>query len=236
MYRFTIELAETPIEINTSREAFKGRCRDYLSEKPAEFSVSVSDADIEFERECAKAEEPFEWQLEWMAIYRKICSGMYGKDTVLMHGSSLAVDGRAYLFCAPSGTGKSTHTRLWRQYLGDRVLMINDDKPLVRVKDSKVRIYGTPWNGKHHIGTNTSAPLHAVCFLERGRENALTPLDSDSALPQLLKYIYRPEDPAQMLQMLDTAAKISGLSGFYSLRCNMDQSAAEIAYKGMSGL
>ena len=234
MYRFTIQIAGVPIEIRTGIAAFESRFKAYLTDKKPEFSVSVTEADLEFERASAKAQEPQDWQLEWMAIYRKICSVMAGKNTVLIHGSSLCMDGKAYLFCAKSGTGKSTHTKLWRQVFGDRVVMINDDKPLVSISGNEAVIYGTPWNGKHHIGTNISAPLKNIVFLERGSENELVPFDKKNAFTELLKYIYRPDDTSEMLQVLDTAAKIADLSSFWTLRCNMDPSAAQIAYKAMS--
>ena len=243
MYKFTIELAEMPIEIITERESTRNRCKDYLTDKPAEFSVSISGSDMEDERKWSKSETPKEWELEWVAIYRKICSELAHRNTVLIHGSCIAVDGSAYLFCAPSGTGKSTHTRLWREYLGEKAVMVNDDKPLVRIfepsdpaygAERTLRIYGTPWNGKHRLGANISAPLKAVCFLGRSEENHIERIDAASALPQLIKYTFRPEDPASMLAVLDNAAKIADLSAFYSLVCNMDPKAAEVAYKGMS--
>ena len=239
MHRLTIELAETPIEITLRREELAKRCQEYLTDKAAEFSVSVSDADLEEEKKWSKNEDPKEWELEWVAIYRKICSELAFRNTVLIHGSCLAVDGSAYLFCAPSGTGKSTHTRLWRQYLGDKAVMINDDKPLVRVFDTNgndpaVRIYGTPWNGKHRIGANISAPLKAVCFLSRSEENHIERTEKDLALSQLLKFTFRPEDPLAMSNVLGTISKIADLSAFYTLGCNMYPNAAETAYKGMS--
>ena len=83
------------------------------------------------------------------------------------------MDGAAYLFTAPSGTGKSTHTRLWREVFGDRVWMINDDKPMLRISENLVTAYGTPWNGKHHISRNASAPLKAIVQLNRGKENII---------------------------------------------------------------
>ncbi len=90
-------------------------------------------------------------------------------DTVLFHGSALAIDGDGYLFTAKSGTGKSTHTRLWRERFGDRVVMINDDKPLLHIDAGSVIAYGTPWNGKHRLGTNASVPLRADCVFSDAR-------------------------------------------------------------------
>ena len=243
MYRFRMELAGTTAEVDALYESSREFCKDYITEKPAELSIAISEADIEKELSFATAESPSAKDLESMALYRKLCTELAFRDTVLIHGSCVAVDGQAYLFCAPSGTGKSTHTRLWRRYLRDRAVMINDDKPLVRIvpnsdagKDGglKAMIYGTPWNGKHRLGTNMSAPLKAICFLERGEENSIERFNAKDAIPMLMKYTFRPEDPAAMMQVLDTAAKISGLCAFWTLKCNMDPQAAEVSFKAMS--
>ena len=66
------------------------------------------------------------------------------------------------MFTAPSGTGKSTHARLWREAFGERVVMINDDKPLLLVRPEGVTVYGTPFRGKHGLGGDRSAPLRAI--------------------------------------------------------------------------
>ena len=234
MYRFKIELAGTVAEVETIHEASRIMCRNYLTEKPAEISIKLTEGDIEKEREFATSENPTPRSLEYMALYRKLCTELASMDTVLFHGSCLKVDGQAYLFCAQSGTGKSTHTRLWREYLGDRAIMINDDKPLVRVVNDQAVVYGTPWSGKHHLNTNISAPLKAICFLERGEKNIIERLDPKDSFPILLKYTFWPEDAFATTSILDTAAKIADLSAFWSLKCNMDPEAAKVAFTAMS--
>jgi serine kinase of HPr protein (carbohydrate metabolism regulator) len=98
-----------------------------------------------------------------------------------IHASAVEVDGKAYLFSANSGTGKSTHTRLWREVFGDRAVMVNDDKPFLRMTEGAVMVYGSPWNGKHGLGCNLSVPLKAVCILERGEENRIEKISAKQA-------------------------------------------------------
>ena len=105
--------------------------------------------------------------LEELAIYRQIAEQAPERGVLLFHGSAVAVDGQTYLFTAKSGTGKSTHTRLWRQRFGDRALMVNDDKPLLRFTETEVLVCGTPWNGKHHLSAPVQLPLKALCVLMR---------------------------------------------------------------------
>ena len=80
------------------------------------------------------------------------------------------MDGQAVLFTAKSGTGKSTHTKLWRDLFGERAVMVNDDKPLLRILKDGVLVCGTPWDGKHRLSTNCALPLKAICILERGKK------------------------------------------------------------------
>jgi hypothetical protein len=234
MVTFRVELAGTVAEINALYSDTRTLCNDYITDHPAAFSVAVTEADIEKERGLAIAHNPSAQNLESMALYRKLCTKLAGRDTILVHGSCISVGGQAYLFCAPSGTGKSTHTRLWRQLLGERAVMINDDKPLIRVSSDSVKIFGTPWNGKHHLGCNISAPLRSICFLYRGSINTIEKAAQEKILPLLLKYTFRPESPADMLKVLNTASRVAKLCDFWSLNCNMDLDAADVSYTAMS--
>ena len=236
MYSFKIDIAGFCILCEVNYEYSYKLCRGYLTGRDEEMSVRITAEDIKAETkrndECGQYPHS-EAFIESLALYRKICSLLALKDTVLIHGSSLMTDGAAVLFCAPSGTGKSTHTRLWRQVYGDKVVMINDDKPLVRMLDGIPTIYGTPWNGKHRLGTNMSAPLKNICFLQRGEQNVITEVDRAKALPTLLRYIFRPDDPPETMAMLDTAEKISKNVRFWDLACNMDPEAAKVSYEAM---
>lgn len=230
---------------------------------PPDISVSISQADIEFERKKSILEDQaagrsirqfYDPYLETLAVYRQIAEKMPAFDTFLIHGSSVAVDGVAYLFIAKSGTGKSTHTRLWRELLGSRAVMINDDKPLVRLvnlespnileaseisetsgasTDSIPMIYGTPWSGKHNLNTNTAAPLRAICILERGKENSIEKLSKKEAFSSLVRQIYRPANSEAMLKTLVLIDRLN--VDYYRLACNMDIEVARLSYGVMSG-
>jgi hypothetical protein len=159
---------------------------------------------------------------------------MLDYDTLLFHGSVVSVDGEGYLFTALSGTGKSTHTRLWRQVFGQRAVMVNDDKPLLKFTDSGIDACGTPWNGKHRLGSNIQVPLKGLCILSRGSENRIRPISPREALPFLLQQCHRPQTPLAMARVLTLLDRLTTLTGLYSLECNMDPEAAEVAYRGMN--
>ena len=218
------------------------QCREYRAAGVPDFRIEITPSDIVFEREKSaqadKAEERAiqfysDGYLETLAAYRKIAERMPEYDTVLFHGSCVAVDGAGYLFTAKSGTGKSTHTRLWRELLGDRAIMINDDKPLIRISDSGAIIYGTPWDGKHHLSNNIAISLKAICILERAKENAILPVTREEALPMLIQQTYRPADPLTLAETLTLIDRLGMEVKLYRLRCNMDISAAKLSYGTM---
>ena len=217
-------------------------CAEYRIEAgETDFSVSTAPADIAFEkeksaREAAVAGYPVpsytDAYLETLAVYRKIAERMPFYDTVLFHGSCVAVNGEGYLFTAKSGTGKSTHTRLWRKLLGEKAVMVNDDKPLIRINpDGSAVIYGTPWNGKHRLGSNISVPLKAICLLERSEENRIEEVSKMEVYPRLLQQVYRPADRQAMQKTLELIDRLQ--LRFYRLGCNMDLGAAKLSYETM---
>lgn len=210
-------------------------CKNYLyhgDEKPL-FFIKVTNQDISKE----VAENPqvnYPQYLESIAVYRKFLSYLLDLDGVVFHSSAIAVDGNAYLFTAPSGTGKSTHTALWRKLLGDRAVMINDDKPIIRLVNGDFYVYGTPWNGKHSIDTNDRALVKAICKLERGEQNSICKLSKEEVLPTLLKQTLRPTDIKDYDKLLGLLQGLIKKVDFYHLKCNMDISSAQLSYKEMS--
>ena len=237
-------LAEKQIEIASLYDAVHTLCKDYRAEGPADFSVVTTAEDIAFEREKTERLAKREGRapslssdafLETLAVYRKIAERMPAYDAVLFHGSCVAVDGWAYLFTARSGTGKSTHTRLWRELLGERAVMVNDDKPLLRLTQEGARVYGTPWNGKHRLSRNIAVPLKALCILTRAKENHIEAIGAEEAYPMLLQQVYRPADPAALAQTLRLIDRLAASARLCRLGCNMEPEAAKLSYEYMRG-
>ncbi len=219
-------------------------CAGYRAEGEPDFSVRTTGALLEAERSMALAADRrlhrpegrySDEQLEILAVYRLIAERMPLEGALLFHGSALMMDGRGYCFAAPSGTGKSTHARLWRERFGARVTMINDDKPLLAVSPEGVTVYGTPYCGKHRLGSNTAAPLQAVALLSRGKENAVRPLSRREACAGLLQQVYRPQSAEAMRETLRLFDILCSRVPLFALSCNMEPSAAETAYNAMKG-
>lgn len=159
----------------------------------------------------------------------KFCKSIIQYNAMLIHSSAIEYKGKAYLFAADSGVGKSTHTALWRMAFGNDVKMINDDKPVVRILDGKAVAYGTPFDGGSGIANNISAPLGAVIFIERGENNSIRKAQT----PEIIRKLYFStahfvsSDTAD--KMLANFEKLLSCTDFYVLTCNMDISAAYIA-------
>ena len=238
------KIAEKMIEITSLYPDIHEYCKDYAADVIPDFSMKITPKDIAYEREKTAKEYAYEGKrapnysegvLEETAVYRKIAEQMPLYDTFVFHGSVIAVDGAGYLFTAKSGTGKSTHTRLWREYFGDKAVMINDDKPLLKIADIGVIAYGTPYNGKHRLGCNKSVPLKAICVLERSEENHIERVTKSQVYTMLLQQVYRPQDPVQMAKTLKLVDKLAERVELYRLGCNMELEAAKVAYNGMKG-
>ena len=244
MVQFKMQAAGRVVAVSASYATTQEFCAAYLCDGEPDFSVTIVPEDIVFEQEKVDRENALEGLparvyeapiLEWTALQRKIAEMLFQFETILFHGSVIAVDGEAFLFTAKSGTGKSTHTSYWRVVFGDRATMVNDDKPFLRVTPEGVRVYGSPWNGKHGLGCNIDAPLKAICILERGENNVIRRIPAAEAVSMLLQQSNRPMQPKFLPEYMQLLDQISGKVEFYRLACNMDPQAAVVAYEAMSG-
>ena len=157
-------------------------------------------------------------------------------DGFQLHSSAVVVDGKAYLFSANSGTGKSTHTALWLKQFGERAYILNDDKPALRLIDGTWYAFGTPWSGKHDISVNTQVPVAGICMLERGEKNEIVPFTGKEAIFELYVQTNRPKSMENRLLLLDLLDKLFATIPVWKLKCNMDPESAVTSYEAMSGL
>lgn len=106
-----------------------------------------------------------------MMLLYTFCTSPY--ETLMVHASVIRHNGGGYMFLGRSGTGKSTHSRLWLNHIDDAVLL-NDDNPVIRVVDGEAVVYGTPWSGKTPCYKNESVPLKAIVRLSQAPYNKIT--------------------------------------------------------------
>ena len=228
---FQIETACLVIRIENRYDYVKNLCREYITEpdRPADITVSVSEEELRREMEKVPGELLSDGYTEGVVIYEKISNALPAFDAFVMHSSVVSVDGQAYAFAAESGTGKTTHTRYWKEVLGDRLTVINGDKPICRFKGEDLLAYGTPWCGKENWQTKTSVPLRALCLLERGEENAVFPVNAAEHVGEMMRHFYLPPGKVDLLKMMELIDRMAALVPVYRLRCRDDTSAAEAA-------
>lgn len=243
MYKGTYKIAGHNIEINSIYKGIHQMCKEYKTNEYQAISLSIQPQDLIFEREKSASEDRKEARsvrcftdeyLETLAVYRKITDRLMGHDILLFHGSVIAVDGQGYLFTGKSGTGKSTHTKLWRDLFGDRAIMVNDDKPLLHITQKGVTAYGTPWDGKHGLSHNIAVPLKGLCILKRDRTNKIKKITKSQAYPMLVQQSHRSANPLKVAKALELIDLLAAKIDLYELSCNMEKEAAQVAYAGMS--
>ena len=172
---------------------------------------------------------------EYLSTGASFYRQLLGFDGLLIHASAVVKDGFAYLFSAPCGTGKSTHTSLWRETFGeDQVVMLNDDKPAIRREDGKWYAYGTPWSGKTDQNTNIRVPLGGVCVLERGEENEIVPFTGAKAAFALLEQTVRPTQGQSREILLELLDDMMAKTPIWKLRCTPTREAARLAHSVMA--
>lgn len=225
-----IRLAEMTIGIHHTHPHLALQCEKYRTEGEPDFEIAVTAEDIAGEKRNADVGAT-DGYCESIAAYRKIAQQLPSRDALLFHAAVIEVEGRAIAFTAASGTGKSTHIRLWRRVYGERVDIVNGDKPILRfLPDGKLYAFGTPWAGKEGWERNVAVPLSAIVFLERGESDRIEVLPKDEAALRIMPQILLGEDPDCVdatLTMLDRVLRATDTRLLY---CTPTENAARVAY------
>lgn len=245
MEPFNLQIAELVTQVYPLFSSTREYCRRYLTECTADLFVAVTRQELVHEQEMAELEavqeglrirkftDPF---LERAVIQRAIARELINRNTILLHGSTVAVDGGGYLFTAPCGTGKSTHTRLWRELFGSRAVMVNDDRAFLRITDDGVIAYGSPWSGKHGLDSNISIPLKGICFLRRGLVNRIQRAAIADCIKELQHQCFLPEDTQGQQIACALVDRLSQLVPLWQMECTKDVEAARLSHRAMANV
>ena len=226
-----MRLAGFNIKVNTDYGQIDSLVSEYIISKPinndVDISISISYNDIMREAEANKHEDMIKKTTayrsngaslyEFNALHKKLAEEIPLHDAFLMHGAVVAKDNNAYMFTAPSGIGKTTRIRLWREIYPDSII-VNGDKPIVKVEHNRILVCGTPWCGKERWNTNTMVPLRAVFLLERVNTNEETIVEEISfemAFQTLLKQIYQPINLEALKKTISLLASLNGKVKIY---------------------
>lgn len=232
MIEFKIKLANQVISVICRYEYTLKACKEYIVNfGDSIFTVCATDEEITAEIDNVDISVDVGYA-EFICLYRKIAELLPNYSCVVMHGAAITYKDSAILFVAPSGTGKSTHIKLWRQTFAEQVDIINGDKPIVCVEDN-ISVFGTPWAGKENWHKNRQAELKAICILKQAESNCIVKANTMSYLPELLKQVYLPLDKSSMKRTLELFDSIVKCVPVYILECDISQEAVMTAYNAM---
>ncbi len=226
---FSVKISDLKININHKYNFLYDFCREYIIAyaNAADICVESCETDIKKEHNTVP-EAPIE-VCESLCVYRAIAEQLPQFDRFVFHGAAIEYNGEAYLFTAPSGTGKTTHINLWKKHLGDKVDIINGDKPIINVSNT-CTVYGTPWAGKEGLCRNTSAPLKTICILRQAKTNKIARLKSTDAVNHLMQQVYLPKDEAALSKTLSLLGQLIESTPVYMLDCDISKQAFDTSF------
>lgn len=234
MISFNLLLSGLCFEVESRYESVKNYCKNYITDsKETVASVFVSEEKIDLELEQSEDQTTRDYA-ESVCIYREIAELLPGFDRAVFHGAAITYKDKGFIFTAPSGTGKSTHIKLWRKYLQEDVDIVNGDKPILKADEDSVSVHSSPWCGKEGWNKNRSAPLYAICIIKRGAENRIRKISGGDALPYLIKQIYRPKNPTAFAKTLELFDRILKKVPVFVLECDMSEEAVKTSFEALT--
>jgi hypothetical protein len=230
------KIADFNFEINTNLNYVKNSLKDFECDSESiDYSAEISQSDIMYEVENSEYGHKRSY-LEFIAILRKFGEWLPQKNAFVLHSALFDVDETGVAFAAHSGVGKTTHMMRWKEYLKDRMTIVNGDKPIIRFFDEEPNTpyaYGTPWMGKERFGCNMRSPLKHICFIERAENNYVEKIDKKEAINRIFNQVYMPKAPMAVVSTLQLIDRLLSSCKLWVIHCNMDENAGEIAYKSI---
>ena len=234
MEQFQISLAGLTVEMHSRFPLARTFCKDYLEESTS-IHFSAEAVESEITELMLTSDAPDAPHAELLSLHRSIAEQLPRFGRFLIHAAAISWRGRGILFLAPSGTGKSTHIRLWRSALGEGVGIVNGDKPIIDASDDVPTVCGTPWAGKENWQRNVSVPLGAICILRRGETDAIRRVTPSEQIGALLCQVYRPDRVIALEQTLTLADRVFRTVPLYELICTPTENAVRTAFPALTG-
>ncbi len=227
-------IAGLKVTVGVRFDLLRGRIQKYCFDFSGEPDIAVIPGEEKFLEVCGYnpnlAPETVEYMVTGSIFYYKLLK--FGG--FMLHSSTIAKDGKAYIFSADSGTGKSTHTSLWQKYLSD-VTMINDDKPAIKLDNGVFYAVGTPWSGKHDQNADIAVPIGGFVVLSRGKENKIRPAKPFETVPFIMRQTVFPAKPENTELLSELLDKFLTTVPAFHLECDISEQAVQTSYEALTG-
>ncbi len=236
--KFSVRIADINILVQSKYERIFRDCNDYLVDEQRKYDIKIVTDEAVIRKELEriqKSDKDFHSlkAAEGLLIHRLIAEALPDYNAFLMHGASVAVNDRAYLFSAKSGTGKTTHICKWLENIDDS-FVVNGDKTVILLKDNEVFACGTPWCGKEKLGRNAMIPLKSIIMMERSDRNSIEPVSFKTVFPLVLEQTFQPADSRKMRKTLDLMLQVGHLVSFHKFYFdNYQEDSFQVSYSAL---
>ena len=224
-------MAGLTVQMNAKHPFSKDFCKDYLvPAQTADITATADDNQIAADMTSLNADAGY---AESISLYRSIAEKLPDFSRFVIHGASVTFDNKGIVFIAPSGTGKSTHIKLWRKVFKSRVDIINGDKPIIDLSGQTPKIWSSPYAGKENWQKNVCAPLYAVVLLRRAKSDRINKEQPSKYLSEVISQIYKPKQSGGFAKTVAAADKMFKTVPFYILECTPTDNAVKVAHDGL---
>ncbi len=227
-------IAGLKVAVGIRYDRLRNRTEQYRYDFSGEPDITVMQDEESFLRICECNPELTPETVEYMVTGGIFYYQLLKFDGFMLHSSTIAKDGKAYIFSADSGTGKSTHTSLWQQYI-DGVTMINDDKPAIRLINGVFCAIGTPWSGKNDKSSNIAVPVGGLIILKRGKQNTIRPAKPLETVPFLMRQTMLPKSSEKTDMLANLLNKFLTSTPTFCLECDISEEAVKTSYEALTG-
>lgn len=227
-------IADITVDLGYKYDRMKKQADAYRISEDVAPEVTIYLSDSFLEQKSKENPQITPEMAEYIYTGSLFYSGLILFGGFMLHASAVLMDGRAYLFSANSGVGKSTHTAMWQKVFGkERAKILNDDKPAIRIEADGIYAFGTPWSGKTDLNVNVKAPIAGICFIERGKTNKIKRENAGEIIGRLLAQTIRPSDEKDMDLLLRHIDKVLQEIPVYTLSCDISEEAVYTSYNAM---
>ena len=234
MIRFKIKIADVVFEVSSNYPSTRSFYYDFLCDQPADHRIIIgTNETMELNNEAPHLDLE---RCERGILKSSLDEILVNYNTFPILASAISYRGFAYVFSALSGVGKSTHSRSWKHTFGDEVIIINDDRPYLKVNENGVWTYSHPQSGIHNLYTNTFSQVKAIGKIVRDSTNYVVPADGASFFPFLFQQTFTMNKPLLTSKIIFLLKQVIQRVELYEIHCNEDTDAAFSIQKQLSEL